>query len=465
MASSDSTGSTGSAGSVSSTGISAGSLAQYAREFGEERANTVAAAAATNNGVLKAATDYRGVRRLPQDFSIELEQGSITAQKRSGRCWMFSGFNVLRYEMIHRWNLKDFEFSESFLFFYDKLEKSNYFLEGVLAHLDEPIDGRMFSWIISDVATDGGFWDMFANLVRKYGVVPKSACPESKNSSDSGAFTQYFQTLLRKDAFELREASTAGASAQALRELKNTQLAAVYRLLAISLGEPPRSFDFVMHDKDGKLLEDHGITPTQFYDKYIGQGAGVVLDDFASLIDSPTVSAPYGKRYCLARSGNMADRDDSIFANVGMEAVKRAVIAQLKDGHPVWVACDCSKYALREEGIFDRGTVRVEDLFDTNLDFEKGRALEYRDAEGNHAMTLMGVNLDAEGHPDRWKIENSWGKDVGTDGYFVASDSWFDEFVLEAIVQKKYLDEEALAVLATKPVDLDPWTNLCLKSD
>jgi bleomycin hydrolase len=447
-------------------GLSAEALEQYAGAFESQRANTVAAAAATNTGVLKAATDYRGARALPQDFSIELKQGSITAQKHSGRCWMFSGFNVLRYEMIHRWNLEDFEFSESFLFFYDKLEKSNYFLEGVLEMLDEPIESRRFAWTMEDVASDGGFWDMFANLVRKYGVAPKSASPESKNSSDSGAFTQYLQTLLRKDALELRTAAAErGASKEQLRALKATQLTAVYRLLAISLGEPPRIFDFVMHDKDGKLLEDRGITPKEFYDKYVGAGSDVDLDDFVSLIDSPAAATPYGARYRLARSGNMADHDDSIFTNVGMDVLKKAVIAQLKDGHPVWFACDCTKYELRDEGIFDPATVRVDELFDADLEFEKGRALEYRDAEGNHAMTLMGVNLDEAGHPDRWKIENSWGKEAGKDGYFVASDEWFDHFVLEAILQKKYLDEATLELLAAEPVTLDPWTNLCLKSD
>ena len=450
------------------TGLSEENLARYSQAFGEQRANTVAAAASTNTGVLKAATDYRGVRSLQQNFSIELEQGSITAQKRSGRCWMFAGFNVLRYEMIHRWNLKDFEFSESYLFFYDKLEKSNYFLEGVLGTLDEPIDSRMFAWVMDDAASDGGFWDMFANLVGKYGLVPKDVCPESKNSSDSGAFTQYLQTMLHKDALELREAHAAGESQADLRLLKDRQLQSIYRLLAISLGEPPTTFDFVMHDKEGKLLEDRDITPQQFYGKYIADaanGAGVDLNEFASLIDAPTAATPYGQCYRLARSGNMADRDDSVFANVGMEAMKKAVIAQLKDGHPVWFACDCTKYELRDEGIFDRGTVRVENLFDVDFDMEKGRSLEYREAEGNHAMTLMGVNLDADGNPDRWKIENSWGKDVGKDGYFVASDEWFSQFVFEAIVQKRYLDSASLAILGTKPIDLAPWTNLCLMSD
>lgn len=443
------------------TGISTEEFARYSHVFSSSRANSVAAAAATNNGVLKAAVDYRGLRSVPQQFSIELEQGSITAQKRSGRCWMFSGLNVLRYEMIHRWNLKDFELSESFLFFYDKLEKSNYFLEGVLSTLDEPVNGRLFSWITQDAATDGGFWSMFANLVEKYGVVPKDACPESENSSDSGVFTQYLQTLLRKDALALRTAAAEGKSAEEVRALKAQQMEAVYRLLAISLGEPPRVFDFVAHDKDGKLLEDHGITPKEFYSKYIGMD----LRRYVDLIDAPTAATPYGKQYRLARSGNMADQDDSIFANVGMTVIRRAIVDQLKDGHPVWFACDCSKYELRKEGIFDRSTVRVENLFDVDLSFDKGRALEYRDAEGNHAMTIMGVNLDASGQPDRWKIENSWGKDVGKDGYFVASDAWMDEFLYEAIIDRRYLDAATLAVLDTEPVDLEPWTPLCLMSD
>ncbi|NMF02934.1 C1 family peptidase [Bifidobacterium boum] len=467
-----------------------GQLREFSRRFNADRANAVAANAATSAGVLKAATDYHGVRALPRDFSIELKQGSITNQERSGRCWMFASLNTLRYELMHRWKLEDFEFSESYLFFWDAVEKSNTYLENVLATLDEPTDSRVFEIINDTVADDGGWWQMFVALVNKYGLVPKSAYPESANSRNSDAFKQYLNTKLREFAADLRDRHAAGDSVDALRERKTEDMATVYRICCIALGEPPERFDFLARakgddDADGKKgadkttdakdtkdtgedgrddrpqIHEYGITPLEFMHKYVP----VDVNDAVTLCNAPMARTPFGKRYRIKWTANVAEAGDMEFVNVPLDVFRKAAVDQLSAGHPIWFACDCMQFSLRDAGIFDRGTVRVDQLFGTEFTFDKGQGLEYWDCASNHAMTLTGVNLDADGRPNRWKVENSWGKDAGEDGYYVASADWFDRFVTELIIRKEYLDEATKAILETEPVDIEPWQPLTRRCD
>ncbi|NMN00405.1 aminopeptidase [Bifidobacterium sp. DSM 109958] len=458
------------ASSASATAITPEQLSEYSKAFNADRANLVAANAATSVGVLAAATAYRGVRELPRTFSIELKQGSITNQKHSGRCWMFAALNTLRYELMHRWNLEDFEFSESYLFFYDKLEKTNFYLENVLATLDEPTDGRVFQEINAGPADDGGWWQMFVNLVNKYGLVPKSAYPETANSEDSAAFGQYLNTKAREFAAELRDRHAAGASVDELREAKRAMMATVYRICAIAMGEPPARFDLLLRVKDGaddatkdgdahsgidarRRIVERGITPREFAAKYVGED----LDGFVSIVNAPLKSRPYWRRYELAYTGNVAEAGLMGFVNVPLDAFRKAAVDQLAAGHPIWFACDCTQFALRKAGIFDRASVRVDELFGTEFTFDKAQGLEYGDSPSNHAMTLTGVNLDEQGRPDRWKVENSWGKDNGEDGYFVASADWFDRFVQELIIRREYLDERTLAAADGEATVIQPW--------
>ena len=464
----------------------------YSKHFNEQRANLLAANAAVANGVLKAATSYQGKRALPREFSVELKQGSITNQKHSGRCWMFASLNTLRYELMHKWNLDDFEFSESYLFFWDKIEKANAYLENVLATLDEKVDSRVFESINYGPIDDGGWWQMFVNLVNKYGLVPKSAYPDSQNATDSDSFVQYINTKLREFACELREAHKNGVALEELREMKVRDLETVYRMTTIALGEPPAKFDFFARTKDdddkkdekknenkdsekageekkddkddkpktGKderpMIREYGITPLEFAKKYVP----VDVNDFVTLCNSPMERTPFNKRYQLKYSTNVAETEELEFVNVPLEVFKKAAVAQLSDGHPIWFACDCTQFSLRDSGFFDPAVVRVDQLFDVEFTFDKAKGLEYMDIPGNHAMTFTGVNLDENGNPDRWKIENSWGKDAGEDGYYVGSADWFDRYVTEVIINKKYLDEATLAILKQESVMLEPWEPL-----
>lgn len=425
-------------------------LNMYSENFHADKAALIAANASVSFGLSKSVEDYEAMRKLPNTFSLNLEQGSITNQKSSGRCWLFAALNVFRYEMMKKWNLKDFELSQNYMYFWDKLEKCNYYLNTMIETVEEPIDGRLFSFLNTNPINDGGQWDMFANIVSKYGVVPLEAYPDSANSIASRDFTEYLTSLLREYGFHIREAVSSGKDPYSLKEeMMNT----IYRILCIVLGEPPKTFDFTLRDKDDNVTQDFNITPLEFYQKYIGLN----MDDYISLIHAPSDDKPMNQTYTVEYLGNVSDGKPVKYLNVDMDVIKKAAIAQIQDGHPVWFGSDCTKFYVRKDGIFDRASFNIESLFGIEYKFTKGQRLMYGDSAMNHAMVLLGVNLDEKGMPDRWRIENSWGKDSGRDGYFTAGDGWFDEFVYQVVVDKQYLDEAVVKQFDTEPVVLKPW--------
>ena len=426
----------------------------WSEAFAGSRADQVAANASVQNGFLAAAADHRALQELPYTFSIDLKQGSITNQKSSGRCWLFSALNTFRYEIIKNYNLEDFELSQNYLFFYDKLERANYYLETMISLMGEPVDGRLFAFLNQDPMGDGGQWDMMANLVRKYGVVPKYVYDDSANSIASSRFDRYLTTLLHQDTAALRRANDEGKSEDELRAIKEEMMQDVYRFLCIALGEPPKTFDLTMTDKDGKVTRDFGIDGVTFFKKYVG----LELDDYVSLIHAPTADKPYGRMYTVKHLGNVIEGNIVRYLNLPVEKLKEAAVAQLKDGHPVWFGCDCGTFALDKQAVYDRKASGVEKLLGIDLTISKGDRLTYYDSAMDHAMVFLGVNLDSEGRPDRWRIENSWGKEAGPNGgYYIASDSWFDEALYQIAVNKKYLDEETRALLDQPVTELEPW--------
>ncbi len=436
-----------------SKGISAKQLGKMSEAFNADRANLVAARAASKNGIMEAATDLSAVSKLPFTFNIDLKQGKITDQKASGRCWIFSALNTFRFEIMKKYKLDTFELSQNYMFFYDKLEKANYYLESVIKTADEPIDGRLFKFINADPLCDGGQWDMLSNLVEKYGVVPKYAYPDAKAAEASRWFDMYLTGKLREDAMNLRDSIKAGKKAEDIQTMKEGFISEIYRMLCISLGEPPKKFDLILKDKDDKITQEFGITPQEFFKKYVG----IKLADRVSLINAPTKDKPYGKMYTVKFLGNVAEGEPIRYLNLEMEKIKKAVIKQLKDGHPVWFGSDCRMFGVRKEGVFDKKSAAFEDLFNVKFGFTKAQALDYGDSAMNHAMVILGVNLDEKGKPDRWRIENSWGKDSGHDGYYVASDEWFDDYVYQVVVNKKYLDSATKKLLDQKLRELEPW--------
>lgn len=433
--------------------ISQNLLDQLEKRFDENPGNRMAMNAAVSCGICASTRNYETEREVPHEFSISLEQGAVTNQKRSGRCWMFAALNCMRFQVIKKQNLEDFELSQSYPLFYDKLEKANYFLESILDTLDEPTDGRLIAHLLAAPLNDGGQWDMLCSIVEKYGLVPKTAMPESVSSSATQEMVSYMTEKLREYACVLRKGHKAGKSMEQLKKEKEAMMETVYRMLCISLGKPPRTFTFEYRDKDGNFHREANLTPKAFYEKYVG----LRLDDYVSVINAPTEDKPFYRSYTVQYLGNVKEGRPVKYVNLPIEEMKQAAIAQLKDGEPVWFGCDVGKRSFRDGGLMDTGIYDVETLFDTDFPMTKAERLEYGQSLMTHAMVFQGVNLDENGKPDRWRVENSWGEEAGKKGYFVMSDRWFDEYNYQVVVNKKYLSSKALEAYEKEPVRLNPW--------
>jgi len=360
---------------------------------------------------------------------------------------------VLRAEAIKNLNVKEFELSQSYLMFWDKLEKSNYFLESVIATLDEPIDGRLFMFLLKDPLQDGGQWDMFINLVKKYGVVPKYLMPETESSSNSRVMNFIVTTKLREYAAQLRRLHDQGKNIDVLRARKEEMLTVIYRMLSIHLGQPPRKFFWQWQDKDEEFHRVGEVTPQQFFKQYVNYD----LDSVACLINCPTADKPFNKLYTVEYLGNVIDGEIVRYLNVEMPVFKQAAVEMIKAKRPVWFGCDVGKMMERDLGILDMEVYDYGLVYDTEFKSDKAERVNYGQSVMTHAMVLTGVDLDESGAPTKWRVENSWGDKLGDKGFFVMSDRWFDEFMYEVAIEKRFLDPELLAVLDTEPIKLHPW--------
>jgi len=428
-------------------------LKKYEKGFDSERFNEIAMNAVVNNGINKSAVNYGEVRRARHNYSITIETGDITNQKQSGRCWMFAALNLMRIEVMKNLNLKTVELSQSYPLFYDKLEKTNYFLDSIIKTVNEPLEERLVSHLLTDPLCDGGQWDMFVNLVKKYGVVPKDAMPESISSSATRELDRYLTLKLREFAHTIRSSHEKGKSVDELYNMKEEMLNTIYRMLTISLGKPPTEFTYEVSDKNGKFIRIENITPVDFYNKYVG----IDLDDYISIINAPTKDKPYGKTFTVDYLGNVVEGREIKYLNLPIDDLKRLAIKQLKDNKPVWFGSDVGQFSTREDGILSTTLFDIDDLYSTTFPLTKEERLNYHESLMTHAMLLTGVNLDDQDLANRWRVENSWGKDVGKDGFYVMTDKWFDEFVYQVVINKKYLSKEQLEMFEQDPIRLHPW--------
>ena len=391
-------------------------------------------------------------RKMVFKFSTDIKTMKSTNQKSSGRCWLFAATNVLREHIAKELNLEDFELSQSYMAFWDKFERCNYFFEAILETAGLPLNDRTVNFLLQGGLSDGGQWDMFTSLVRKYGVVPKDAMPETFQTSNTRGSNQYISKFMRKNALSLRKMAAGGASREALEAEKKALLAKCFSFLSSCYGEPPETFDFEYVDKDKNFHRESGMTPLSFRDKYLDG----VWDDYVSLIHAPTADKPFDRLYTIKYLGNVAEDKGIRHVNLTMEELKAAVLRQLQDGEVVWFGSDCGKFGDRDSRFWDDQS--FDSLPATGLDvaMTKEEMLDCCDSAMNHAMCFTGVNIGEDGKPNRWKIENSWGSEGLNEGYYMASDSWFDLLVYQAVVHKKYLGGKA-AILDTEPIVLDPW--------
>lgn len=425
-------------------------IERFKQEYDADPGAKVRTAAASKSELPHIAFSPMDAARLENTFSVEVKTRGVTAQKQSGRCWLFASMNVMREVVAEKCGLDKFELSGNWLAFWDKFEKMNFFLEAAIDSAALPVADRTLDWLMAGGISDGGQWDMMVSIVKKYGVVPASAMPETWQSTHTRSMNSMLNMKLRKDAIELRKLVQAGQNPIPRKE---EMLGELFKALCICFGRPVEQFDFTYVDKNGEYHADYGMTPHSFYDKYIG----LALEDYVSVIHAPTRDKPFGRTYTVKYLGNVVESGVR-YLNLPMETMKALVIRQLKDGEPVWFGSDCGKYASREDGIWDPASFLYgEALGGLDLAMTKEDRLDYHDSAMNHAMVLTGVNLDADGVPNRWKIENSWGEEAGRKGYFVASDAWFGEFVYQAILHKRYLDEAAQKALEEQPAQLAPW--------
>ena len=430
-------------------------IRRFSKSFTMDPKNILAMNAVTENGIAAVALSRKEVDRQNFTFSNLIESPDATNQERSGRCWLFSGLSALSLEAMKKLNVRTFELSEIYQMFWDKLEKANYFLENVIETKEEPLNGRLVSLLLSDPIPDGGQWNMFVNLIKKYGVMPKTFMPETANSNDSDPMNALFASKLREYAKVLRDMNEKSDSVTELREKKRELLEEFYRLLCINLGVPPETFYWEWRDKDAVFHRRGSITPIQFYNEYVG----IELDDYVSLINAP--NKPYDRLYTVQYLGNMVGGQDTRYLNDDLATMKKATIDMIKGNHAVWFGCDVAKMLETEMGAMDLSIYDYESVYGTKFQLDKAARLDYGDSEMTHAMVITGVDLDEHGNPRKWRVENSWGAAIGDQGYMYMMDEWFNAYLYEVVVRKEYLPPELTKILDIEPVVLSFWDPMC----
>ncbi|WP_334329052.1 aminopeptidase C [Companilactobacillus sp. HBUAS59699] len=436
--------------------ITSKELEKFQTAFEQTPGSSAIKNAVANNGILQSSETIASKVAMDPTFSVELDTGSVSDQKQSGLCWVFAALNTMRHPIQAKFKIKGFELSEGYMLFWDKLEKSNFFYENVINTAALPVGDRKVDFLMTTPQQDGGQWDMIMALVQKYGVVPKSVMPDTYSRTKSSELNTVLNTKLRKNAIALRDMVNSGKSEEDVERVKNEMLSEIYKILVYTVGEPPAKFDWAYRDDDKNYHKETGITPQEFFKKYVGWD----LDSYISTINAPTADKPYNHVYTVEMLGNVLGGRQVRHLNLEINDFKSLAIKQLQDGEAVWFGSDVGQSSDRKIGIMDTNIYDVAGLFNTDLSMTKAERLDYIESMMTHAMVLTGVDLDENGKPTKWKVENSWGEKVGTKGYFVMSDSWFDEYVYQLVINKKYLSDDLKKTFETEskePKVLAPW--------
>ena len=406
----------------------------------------------TQRDVNEVALNHKIISDATHNFSNVLDDWSVTNQARSGRCWMFAGLNLFRSEARNILNLKEFEYSQNYVMFWDKLERCNFLLEAIIETADRPLDDRTVAFLLQSSINDGGQWDMFVSLIAKHGVVPKEVMPETESSSNSARMNFIINYQVRQGAMAIRDCYASEQGLEGMRSAKNTALNSIYQILCIHLGTPPQEFNWQWTDKDNEFHRDGNMTPSQFAEKYIV----TPMEEFVCIVHDPRGTSPVGKTFTIEYLGNVVGGTPIKYLNVDIQLMKDLTLKMLQDGKPVWMGCDTGKQMHRDKGIWDADLFDYPSVYGTNFDMDKSARLEYHQTRMTHAMLFTGVDV-VDGEPKRWRVENSWDNKVGDKGFFMMNDSWFAEYMFEIAVPKSYLPDDLIKALDSEPIVLPPW--------
>lgn len=436
-------------------GISADMLSKIKAQQTNTAADRALRNALAGTSINQLATLANNPAEYDTHFSHRVPGKGITDQKSSGRCWLFTGMNVMRAKMIAKYGLGDFQFSQSYNFFFDQLEKANLFLQAVLDNAGKPMSDQLVEWLFKHPLSDGGTFCGVQDAVMKYGLVPAEVMPESYNANNTSRMSAIITLKLREYGLELRKAVADGKKKSAIEARKIEMLSTVYRILASCLGEPPTKFTYTMKDAAGKPISTKEYTPMSFYEEYVGAD---LRGNYVMLMNDP--SRPYNKTYTIDMDRHSYDGEQWTFVNLPMEDIKEMAIASIKDSTMMYYSCDVGQCYNSKTGVLSLDNYDYASLFNTDFPMNKAERISTFASASSHAMTLMAVDLDENGKPKKWMVENSWGPTSGYKGHLIMTDEWFDAYSFRLVVEKKYVPARILKLLEQKPELLPAWDPL-----
>ena len=440
-------------GTLSAQQNKGGITEEMMQEIRSGQTNSQAEKAARNalalNSVSELATNADNLAMIDTNFSHRVRTKGITDQHQSGRCWLFTGLNVLRAKMIDDLDLAELTFSHNYLFFYDQLEKSNLFLQGVIDTKHLPMDDRQVEWLFKNPLSDGGQFTSVSNLVMKYGVVPAEIMPENYQSNNTTQVGNLLKLKLREYGLVLR----AQKDRRAPVALKTEMLKEIYSMLVRAYGVPPTEFEWTLRNKEGEVISTKNYTPQSFYKEYFGD---IDLENnYVMVMNDP--SREYYKVYEIEYDRHVYDGDNWVYLNLPIDEVKALAIASIKDNTAMYFSCDVGKYLLSKKGTLDIANFDYESLMGVEFPMNKEERIRTFASGSSHAMTLIAVDLDEQGNAKKWMVENSWGPSAGWKGNLIMTDEWFEEYMFRVVVDKKYIPAETLKLLEQKPIMLPSW--------
>ena len=435
-------------------GISAEMLTEIRKGYGGTASDKAIRNALNAAAINVLAANSENIAMIDTHFSDEVKTKGRTNQKSSGRCWLFTGLNVLRARMIDKYDLGAFTFSQNYVFFYDQLEKANLFLQGVIDTKGLGFDDRKVDWLFRNPIGDGGQFTGVSNLIMKYGVVPSDVMPETYCANNTSQMRAQIATKLREDGLKLR-----GAAAKDCPAMKTEMLKEIYRMLVLCLGEPPVEFEWTSYDSKGNFVSAKTYTPKSFYNEYVGAD---LESNYIMVMNDPT--REYGKVYEIDYDRHVYDGQNWLYINLPIERIKEMAIASIKDNTAMYFSCDVGKFMDRQKGTLDLNNFDYGSLFGTTFPMDKRQRVQTHASGSSHAMTLIAVDIK-DGKPVKWMVENSWGADSGYKGNLIMTDEWFDNYMFRLVVEKKYVPSDVMNMLDQKPTLLPAWDPMFLPEE